>query len=483
MNAKMFTTAMLIAGLISTSLLTISPVQAAGSPVSMMVDGPPATISLGVGEEGTATFTGSQGQRITVQTLATNVTAYPSATRDLDVDIINVRTGRTIASVGGDYEDVFEGIGEAFTVPESGEYQLRVSPDQRFAGDVKLTLLSPYRIEIAPGESPVPFDLAVGEEVVAKLYGTKDQIVTIQTLARSVTRFPSNTRDLDVYVVNASTGRVVQSVGGDYEDAFEGIGEAVKLPVTGPYEIRIQPEQYFAGQVELTVLSPQTSQITVGGGAQAVSLGVGEEAVMLFSGSKDQLVTVRTTASNVTRYPNTYSDLDVYVTNAKTGRTVANVGDDYSDVFDGVGETVRLPVTGQYTIRVAPDQYFVGDVVIELLAPETSAIAINGAPVTFNLGIGSEAVANFTAKQGQRITVQTSISGDSRYPSNYSDLDVYLINARTGRTVANLGGDYEDVLEGVSETITVRESSQYRLRVSPDQFFVGSVTLSLTSTG
>ena len=482
MKAKMLAPSILIAGLISTSLVTVGPAQAAGTPVPIMVDGPSATISLGVGEEGAATFTGTQGQRITVQTLATNVTTYPSATRDLDVDVVNMRTGRTVAYVGGDYEDVFEGIGEAFTVPENGEYQLRVSPDQRFAGDVRLTLLSPYRIEIAPGESPVPFDLAVGEEAIAKLSGTKDQIITVQTLARSVTRFPSNTRDLNVSVVNASTGRVVQYVGGDYEDVFEGVGEAVKLPVTGPYEIRIQPEQYFAGQVELKVLSPQTSQITVGGGTQTVSLGVGEEAVMQFSGSKDQLVTVRTSASNVTRYPNTYSDLDVYVTNAKTGRTVANVGDDYSDVFDGVGETVQLPVTGQYTIRIAPDQYFAGDVSIELLAPETSAITINGAPVTFALGIGSEAVATFTAKQGQRITVQTSISGDSRYPSNYRELDVYLINARTGRTVANVGDDYEDVLEGVSETVTLRESSQYRLRVSPDQYFVGSVTLSVTST-
>ena len=482
MRAKGIATSGLIVGLLSTSLAAIGPAHASGTPVPIMVDGPPATLSLGVGEEGAATFTGTQGQRITVQTLATNVTTYPSATRDLDVDVVNVRTGRTVASVGGDYEDVFEGIGEAFTVPENGEYQLRVSPDQRFAGDVRLTLLSPYRIEIAPGESTY-FDLAVGEEAVAKLSGTKDQIVTVQTLARSVTRFPSNFRDLNVSVVNASTGRVVQHVGGDYEDVFEGVGEAVKLPVTGAYEIRIQPDQYFAGQVQLTVSSPQTSQIAVGGGAQTVSLGVGEEAVMQFSGSKDQLVTVRTTAFNVTRYPNTFSDLEVYVTNARTGRTVANVGDDYSDVFDGVGETVQLPVTGQYTIRVAPDQYFAGDVSIELLAPETSTITLNGAPVTFDLGIGSEAVATFAAKQGQRITIQTSISADSRYPASYSNLNVYLINSRTGRTVANVGDDYADVLEGVSKTVTLREASQYRLRVSPNQYFVGSVTLSVTSTG
>ena len=479
----MLAPAVLVAGLISTSLVTIGPAQASASPVPITVDGPSATISLGIGDEGAATFTGTRGQRITVQTLASNVTTYPSATRDLDVDVVNVRTGRTVASVGGDYEDVFEGIGEAFTVPENGDYQLRVSPDQRFAGDVRLTLLSPYRIEIAPSASHVSFDLEVGEEAIAKFSGTKDQIVTIQTLAQSVTRFPFNTRDLDVSVVNASTGRVVQFVGGDYEDVFEGIGEAVKLPVTGPYEIRVEPEQYFAGQVQLTLLSPQTSQIEVGGGARTVSLGVGEEALMQFSGSKDQLVTVRTTASNVTRYPNTYNDLDVYVTNTKTGRLVADVGDDYSDIFDGVGETVQLPVTGQFTIRIAPDQYFAGDVTIELLAPATSAITINGAPVTFDLGIGSEAAATFTAKQGQRITVQTLISGNSRYPSNYSNLDVYLINARTGRTVANVGDDYVDVLEGVSKTITLRESSQYRLRVSPDQYFVGSVTLSVTSTG
>ena len=478
MKTKISLTALMALGVILSSMTHVAPASAS-TPVPISLDGAPVTFSLNVGEEASASFTGVQGQRIIVQTIATNVTRYPSATRNIDVDVVNVRTGRVLADVGGDYEDVFVGIGEAVTLRESGEYHLRVSPDQIFIGDVTLTLKSPQRSAITVGGTST-FTLGVGEEGVATFEATRNQIVTVQTIASVVSRFPSNTRDLDVTVVNARTGRTVASVGDDYEDVFDGIGEAVKLPVTGPFEIRVEPDQYFAGEVKLSLVSPQTSEISVGGGPQTVSLEVGEEAIMGFTATKGQPVTIRTTATNVTRYPSTSRDLEVYVINARTGRQVASVGDDYSDVFDGIGETERMPATGRYEIRVAPDQYFVGDVTIELLAPEKAPITVGGAPVSFDLGVGAEAIATFTAKQGQRVTVQTAISSDSRYPSSYSNLDVYLVNARTGRQVANVGDDYMDVLDGVSKSVTLREAGEYELRISPDQYFVGVVTVSLS---
>ena len=353
---------------ITASMAFVAPVRADG-PVPITLDGAPVTFSLEVGEEGTATFSGVKGQRVTIQTIATNVTRYPSPTRDVDVDVVNVRTGRTLANVGGDYEDVFDGIGEAVTLPENGDYRVEISPDQGFTGDVTLTLKSPVRAAMSIGGSST-FALGVGEEAIATFEGTKDQIVTVQTLAQSVSRFPSNTDELDVYVFNARTGSRVEYVGGDYED-----------------------------------------------------------------------------------------------------------------VFDGIGETVRLPATGQYEIRISPDQYFTGDVTIELLSPETSPVTIGGAPVSFTLGKGSEAVATFSAGQGQRVTVQTSISSDSIYPSSYRNLNVYLVNTRTGKRVSSVGGRYIDVLDGVSRTVTLRDAGNYELRISPTQSFVGVVTIGVTSAG
>ncbi|HKR81665.1 MAG TPA: VWD domain-containing protein [Candidatus Saccharimonadales bacterium] len=173
------------------------------------------------------------------------------------------------------------------------------------------------------------------------------------------------------------------------------------LPDTGTYTIVLTPDGP-TGNTTVRLLRIQDQQGTITPDGPSVTAKINQPGVVArftFSGQVGQRV---------------YVDIPSSTLDSQCGgvRLLADDGQQVADgcIINHVGyiDTAILPMTGQYTIVVDPNDTIIGQAQLRLVLPtaESKGISIDGAPIAVNLKKpGSIANLTFSAGAGQRVYV------------------------------------------------------------------------------
>ena len=290
---------------------------------------------------GLVTFDATVGQRIAVKISNSTIAGGSLSVRKPD--------GVSLASVGF----TNQGFLDVQTVPVSGTYTLLIDPNSTYVGSLTASLYDvPPDVTgtIVPGGNDVTVTVGTpGQNVGLTFSGTTGQRVSLKasnsTIASGVLRIlkPDGTQ-------LGSTG--FSNTGG-YLDVLT-------LPVSGAYTVAVDPNGTSLGSVLLTLYNvPQdvTGSIAPGGPGVTVSMTTsGQNAILTFSGSAGQRVSLAATGSTISSATIRLLKPD--------GTTLTTTGLTTSAFID----VQTLTMTGTYAVVVDPNGTAIGTVTLTMYA-------------------------------------------------------------------------------------------------------------------
>lgn len=354
-------------------------------------NGSPVTASITTpGQNARYTFSGTTNQRVSLN--ITGVT-FSTATVAIQKPDGSTLTSVTVGTSGGGTAKFIE----PQTLPTTGTYTVLVDPAGVGTGNATLALYDvPADVTgtITPGGSPVTVTITTpGQNGSLTFSGTAGQEISLRIT--SVTISNSNVTIKKPDGTNLVSNPSV-STGGAFFDA-------VTLSATGTYTISIDPANAFTGSMTLTLYDvvDLAGTITPGGSAVTVPITVlGQNASYTFSGTQDQLISLRMTSVTIASSTVTIKKPDG--TNLST-LTVGTGG--------GFIDRTSLPTTGTYTILVDPATTNTGNMTLTLydVADVTGSITVNGSalPVTISYP-GQQAAITFSGTASQLVTVRVT---------------------------------------------------------------------------
>ena len=304
---------------------------------SISIDGS-ANVVIGTpGQNGTLTFSGTSGSRVSVK-----VTGSPTGTLYLKKP-----DGSTLSSVGIGSSSFME----PQTLPDTGTYTLLVDPTGANTGTAAVDLYSvvaDVTDTITPGGSPVTVTISdPGQNASVTFSGTASQRVSMKLSSGA----PSGT----VYLKRASGTIVAQPPMGG---TFGNFMEPVVLPATETYTLLVDPISAATGSVTLTlydVAADITGSITAGGSSvNAVITSPGQVATYTFSATAGDRV------SGLLASGAPAGTIEI----RKTGSFLKSASGSSGAYID----VEALPSTGTYTFKFDPETWNVGTGVLTLYA-------------------------------------------------------------------------------------------------------------------
>jgi RHS repeat-associated protein len=208
--------------------------------------------------------------------------------------------------------------------------------------------------------------------------------------------------------------------------------------------------------------SPNTGTTSIGTDTTVMIDAPGGTAVRSFAADAGQLVTLSVKDNGIGSVTLTVlTPSGTFLTNLPTSMQTA-----FLDAF-------TLPVTGTYTIVVAPNGQSAGSLTFEIgsTAVNTGSMVI-GEPATVTIGtIGENAVRSFTATAGQKLTLTVT--------KNDIGSVTFTVRSPSGAFVTSLPTSETDAF---SDTFTLpAETGTYTLTVDPTGPLIHSVTVELDS--
>jgi YD repeat-containing protein len=147
-----------------------------------------------------------------------------------------------------------------------------------------------------------------------------------------------------------------------------------------------------------------TGRITIGESKVVSIPAAGKIAIIVFDGAAGQWVSIGTSNSTISAVSCcTTSRVTIY---KPDGTTLLAPTDFYQ--LGGGTPSVKLPVSGTYTILVEPFSNLVGSVTLWLSEDLSPPISINGPAVTLTNRVGQNARLLFSGNTGQRVSVGVS---------------------------------------------------------------------------
>jgi len=331
-----------------TGNLTLSLYNIVDASGTISPGGPSVPIVFSVpGQNGSLTFTGTQGQRVSL--LVINVTTTGSVSHTIT---FYKPDGTSLATI---QEIRINSFLEAQTLPASGTYTIIANPSDSATGNWTLTLynvapdvtgtITPGGASVgisvtSPGQNGRPtFNGTIGQRVSLNVTG-----VTITTTYLSISK-PDSTNLVSQAFVSVS-GRFI---------------DTLTLPANGTYTILVDPSIQYTGNMTLTLYNVVdfTGSTTVGGSSVTVPVSTpGQNAQMTFSGTSGQQVTVHMTSNTIT---------GVTVTLLKPDGS--QLTSTYSSVSSFNLAQQTLPTSGTYTIVIDPDGANTGSLHISVTNP------------------------------------------------------------------------------------------------------------------
>jgi YD repeat-containing protein len=292
------------------------------------------------GQNGRLTFTGTAGQRVSLDQSGYN--CFLSATT-----LLNPDNSVQASTCGGAFIDVQ-------TLGATGTYAIVVDPKAATTGSTTLTL---YNVpadttgSISPGGAAVTVTTTVpGQNGTLTFTATAGQRVALNQSGYNCFTATTTLKKPDGST-QAST------CGGTYIDTQT-------LSAAGTYTILVDPKDQTTGSTTLTLLAvpaDASGSATIGGSGVSLSMGsIGQNGAVTFTGTQGQQATVHITNNTVNGV--------VYVTLLSTdGVTVLTSTAAFMSGVDLTTQT--LPATGTYTVVVDPSGMSTGSVTVSITSP------------------------------------------------------------------------------------------------------------------
>ena len=439
---------------------------------SITPGGPPVTVTTTViGQNAVLTFTGTAGQRISLK--MTGVTIGTSTCCSTRVSILKPGGGALVSptSIG-----TTGGFIDLQTLPVTGLYSILVDPQNQDVGSMTLTL---YDVPADPDPTITPGGAAVtvtttvpGQNARPTFNGIAGNRISLRLTG--VTIGTSGCCSARVSILNPDGTTLVSP------NTFGTTGDFIDvqtLPATGVYTIFVDPQNTDVGSATLTlndVPADVTATITPGGPPVTVTMTIpGQNALVTFDGTASQRISLRMTGVSI----GTSTCCSVRVSIRKPDGT--NLISPSSVGTSGAFFDVQtLPATGVYTIFVDPQNQDVGSITLTLYdvpADPTPSITPGGPPVTITTTVpGQNARPTFSGAAGQRVSLR--LTGVTIGTSSCCSVRVSILNPDGTTLVSptsfgNPGG-FIDVQ-------TLPATGVYTIVVDPQNFDVGSITLTL----
>lgn len=448
----------------STGNVTFNLYSVTDSTGTIATDGTPSALSFVPGQNGTLTFSGTSGQRISL--LGTNgMSGQIFAACDVNVTI---RKPDTTVLAG---PTCMEGQGyiDTITLPATGTYTIAINPEGHASGNLTLKLytVTDHSGTITAGGSGVTQSFVPGQNGTLTFSGTSGQRISLRgTNGMFGTVFFGC--DVTVTIRKPDTSVLA----GPTCMELGGFIDAVTLPATGTYTIEIDPQAESSGNLTLTLYSitDYSNTITAGGSAVTVTIGTpGQNGGVTFSGTSGQRVFLNGTSGTISAEPFT-CDVTVIIRKPDTTALASSV------CMEGTGwvDVQTLPATGTYTIEVDPLAAATGNLTLTLYdvpADTSGSLTVNGSAVGVTLSTpGQNGTLTFSGTASQQITVQAA-------SNTYGQLTVRLLKPDGSTLTSNTsaGGSFNLAQQTLPTTGT------YTVVVDPQGPNTGAVNISVTN--
>lgn len=345
-----------------TYTILIDPVNGSIGTVTLTLAEAPADVNFGIDPGGPTktvtttsssqnalvSFSGYSGQRLSLRLANATVSGR---LRVFGPDWVQL----TESWISTDNNDSNTRFIDTFTLPHPGTYTMLVTLDgtQSSTRNVDLTLYNvPADISNASTlGSPVTANLTVpGQDALFTFSGTMGQRVSFD--------LPATSASGDWRIINADGSELSYSPG--IFASAGGFIEPVTLPTSGNYSLTFDGN-YIAGSVTATrynVAADFSGQTTVNGSAANINLTPGQNADVTFTGSANQLVTVRITG-------NTLGTSTVKLFDASNNQLTSTTSNATS--FNLTQKT--LLANGTYRINVNPSGANAGAISVSVTSP------------------------------------------------------------------------------------------------------------------
>jgi subtilisin family serine protease len=329
---------------------------------SIEPDGDPATVTTTVpGQNARLVFSGVAGRQVSVR--LTDVTIGSSGGASAKISILKP-DGSTL--VGATSFGTNGGFLDAKALPVSGTYTIVLDPQSNAVGSATVTLYDvppDATATIVPGGAPVAVaTTAPGQDADVAFDGVAGRRVSVKV--SNVTFGSSCCTSAKVSLLRPDGVALVSAT---YFGTSGGFLDVKTLPVSGTYQIYLDPQSNLTGGASVTLydVPPDAiGSVTVGGAATAVSLGVpGQNARLTFTGAAGQHVTLKLTG--VTFGTSCCTSAQVSVLNP-SGTALLS-----ATYFGTSGKTIALTLgsTGTYTIVLDPQGNATGNANVALTSP------------------------------------------------------------------------------------------------------------------
>lgn len=398
------------------------------------------------GKIGLVLFQGTVGQEISLT--LTNSSFASASVKLLRPD------GTTVTATGFGMSGAFV---DRQTLSQAGTYTILVDPTGTYMGTVTLTLydVAPVSSTVTVGGPAVTVSTTLpGQYARVTFMGSAGQQVSLEETGGGCSGW------CDVYIKNPDGSTLASNW-----VSTSGFIDTKTLPASGTYSILVDPRGTSAATLTLRLYAVPpdfTGTILADGNPVTVSTTVpGQNAQLTFNGSAGQWISLSATNGTFTAYA------DVRIQNPDGSTLWTSFVS--SSVFS---DTLTLPATGTYAIRVDPRSSGTGSLVLRLygVPPDVAgSMTTDGTPLTVSLTIpGQNAQVTFSGAVGQRVSLSESGSTFS------SGADVTVKNPDGSTLASNFVFS-----NAFLEPFTLPASGTYTILINPRGSSTGSVTLRL----
>lgn len=417
---------------------------------TITIGGAAATLTTTVsGQDGSLTFNGTAGQRVSLATSQTSNVCYKLSL--VSPDRTNLY-GPT-STCGAQFVD-------PLTLPLTGTYTIRMQHWGTTTGSLTFTLY-----EVPPdvtgtitigGPSSTLTTTVPGQDGRLTFNGTVGQRLSLKT-------GPNTMACYTLSLVNPDGTNLY----GPTDNCGAQFLEPMTLPATGTYTIRLQHSKAITGSVTFALyeVPPDvTGTITIGGAPVTLTTTVpGQDGSLTFSGTSGQVVSLLINQNTIGAQTLTIAKPD--------GTNLYGPTSIFSVAFV---EPMTLPATGTYTIRMQHNSSgTTGSLTFTLyeVPPDaTGAIAIGGSSAKLTTTVpGQNGSLTFNGTAGQIVSMKVDKSTIQLYKLSILKPDGTVL---FGPNTAGIGDVFVDPL-------TLPVSGAYTIRMQHSGSSTGSLTFTL----
>ncbi|MGW4423233.1 RHS repeat-associated core domain-containing protein [Streptosporangium sp. NPDC004631] len=415
----------------------------------LAVNGTPTVAAMAVsGQDALLTFTGAEGDSISLGFTANTLTSY--AYLDIVAPDLTVLVDHWQLTTGG--------VGDIDLPPltMSGTYQLRLDPNQAATGNVTVTLSTPQTGVLISGGAATQVSLTrPGQNALVTFTGVEGEMAHIGLTASTLTQ------DTKFVVTDPSGNTLVDwTLLKIYTVSDIDI---TRLPATGTYTVRLDPSAAGTGGIRLTLSPPATAgPLTVTGPSLTASITrPGQDAVLVFTGDADAQVNI---GLSTTLTKNAYIDVI-----KPDGSLLLNhrllVASDKGNI------DLRLPAAGTYRVRLDIVDAGIGNVTATLSTPVAAGeLTPTGVARTVTISrLGQNAILTFAGTAGQ--AVNFGFTSNTISKQTFVDLiapdGTVVVNDRSIAALSN----------GDLDVVSIPASGTYQIVLDPAFGATGGVTV------